>query len=179
MAYSALWFWEEGHADVEALRTSQRDTEAWTDDLDYMLRMNVRRRQFDWAAVQGDMQQYVHCIQTAGVMDSPNPPDVSVAALRKRWAYVDSTTCDFYRRKLTQRKPLAPAKKKQHNKIHIAPDAAPAVASKPPAVGTGAAPALATAAAQPRGELPGIAMERVLDDLDLDGLLEQLEGRQS
>ncbi|KAG8464153.1 hypothetical protein KFE25_003216 [Diacronema lutheri] len=96
----ASWFWAEGQLD-----TTRQQAEAWSEDLDYMLRLSVRRRQFDWDAVAADMQHYAECIATSGVSSGAvSPADVSAQALRERWACVDAGACEFYRRRL-----LAPA----------------------------------------------------------------------
>jgi hypothetical protein len=186
-----LWFWEEGHAESET-QVSQRDAEAWTDDLDWMLRLTARRRQFDWAAVAIDMAQYVACIATSGVVDSATPAvDVSVVGLRKRWAYMDSSACHFYRRKLLRRPPpLAPAPRP--------PPPLPPSAAQPPAaraleavnqrapsdrldrrsldVTERAAPRLERASVRDAASAAGAGgLDALFNQIDLDGLLQQLE----
>lgn len=177
-----MWLWEEGHAEQQGHQQvpGRGDADAWTEDFDYMLRLSVRRRHFDWALVEKDMRQYAECVAATAMHDAAPPADVSATALRKRWAHVDSHACEFYCTRLVRKQPRVPP--------------AAAVTARAETYHQDAA-ALQQEEPQPQQPqrlisevlslpTPGVtdiapAMDRILDSLDLDALLSELEARQT
>lgn len=181
----ALWFFEDGQADT------QQVARAWTDDLDYMLRLNARRRAFEWTSVEEDMRQYVQCVASSELQQDAAPPDVTAAGLRKRWAYLDSSACQFYRAECMRGPHPPPASAVGSATTDRASGRAPSGAARVESNGGGGcSPPLQSVQQQLDGadglllgaggavEAVGRSMEAVLDSLDLDGLLHALEADQ-
>lgn len=191
-----MWLWRSGYADqrevAAAAGVAVAAAERWTDDMDYMLRLSVRNRQFDWQAAVGDMARYVEATAHSGIDACPlKPSEVTTEVLRARWVQLDRESCDFFRRELADQAPPASVPEES------TPSPPAPRGTKQPAPARPAAPAptielVAKAEAAVHGhehvlvetKLPrvdgtaiGSSVEHVLDMLDVDGLLEQLEAK--
>lgn len=72
----------------------------WTADMDDMLRINIRQREFDFATASAALQRYILQVRTSSGM---LPEDVTEllytpAACRARWAQLDLELCQLVER---------------------------------------------------------------------------------